>query len=290
MHLLIHKKVHTCLLSDTNCVSSCRTVSTPASWEADRDVMSPCSRCMPLGGLRRALSGWWRYWAPMFSFFTGPDRLGVALSELVLLGFCFTACTDKKKLKKIKNTQILDIRLFFTRTFMYNRWCWNWRITEGIDLARLISSGKSWLIKRKKCVYISVHRHTYQQPLLCVMLLTSFLVSISKSLSLPGSPSSISSLLWEEKGNSLMVTLRPQPFFCLVLKCSTMSTESEEKISKYLIHIHETLFPRNDMLIKCHLTKEFCKCQISNESFVSFLLRPFFPPPVPQLMPSFPPG
>lgn len=225
-----------------------------------------------------------------FPFSPAPIGWGWPCQSWCCWGSVSLPAQTKKNKKKIKNTQILDIRLFFTRTFMYNRWCWNWRITEGIDLARQISSGRSWLIKRKKCVYISVHRHTYQQPLLCVMLLTSFLVSISKSLSLPGSPSSISSLLWEEKGNSLMVTLRPQPFFCLVLKCSTMSTESEEKISKYLIHIHETLFPRNDMLIKCHLTKEFCKCQISNESFVSFLLRPFFPPPVPQLMPSFPPG
>lgn len=83
----------TCLLSDTSCVSSCLRVSTPESWDADRAVMSPCSRCMPLGGLRRARSGWWRYCAPMFSFFTGPERLGVALSApVVLLGFCFTAC------------------------------------------------------------------------------------------------------------------------------------------------------------------------------------------------------
>lgn len=224
--------------------------------------------------------------SPNVFLFHRPWAAGGGLVRVGAAGVLFHCLHRQKKIKKIKNTQILDIRLFFTRTFMYNRWCWNWRITEGIDLARLISSGKSC----QKCVYISVHRHTYQQPLLCVMLLTSFLVSISKSLSLPGSPSSISSLLWEEKGNTLMVTLRPQPFFCLVLKCSTMSTESEEKLSKYLIHIHDTLFPWNDMLIKCHLTKEFCKCQISNESFVSFLLRPFFPPPVPQLMPSFPPG
>lgn len=56
-----HKNTRTCLLSDTRCVSSCLIVITPESWEADRDVMSPCSRYMPLGGLRRARSGWWRY-------------------------------------------------------------------------------------------------------------------------------------------------------------------------------------------------------------------------------------
>ncbi len=125
---------HTCLLSDTSCVSSCRTVSTPASWEADRVVMSPCSRCMPLGGLRRALSGWWRYWAPMLSFFTGPERLGVALSELVLLGFCFTACADRYY-TNIRHQVLLKFYLF-TRTttpagsitFMYNKWSTNWTI------------------------------------------------------------------------------------------------------------------------------------------------------------------
>lgn len=79
----------TCLLSDTRCVSSWRTDRTPASWEVDRAVMSVWSRCMPLGGLRRALSGWCLYWAPMLSFFTGPDRLGGAFSALLL--FCFTA-------------------------------------------------------------------------------------------------------------------------------------------------------------------------------------------------------
>lgn len=104
----IHK-LHTCLLSDTSCVSSCRIVSTPASCEADTDMMSPCSRYMPLGGLRRALSGWWRYWAPMFSFFTGPERLGVALSVLALLGFCFTACEDGEGTEELE----IRMRLFF---------------------------------------------------------------------------------------------------------------------------------------------------------------------------------
>lgn len=28
----------------------------------------------------------------MLSFFTGPERPGITLSEAVLLGFCFTAC------------------------------------------------------------------------------------------------------------------------------------------------------------------------------------------------------
>lgn len=90
----------TCLLSDTSWMSSCRMVTTPESWEADSAVMSACSRCMPLGGRRRALSGWWRYWAPMLSFLTGPERLGVALSEPPPpppLGFCLTACTREKK-------------------------------------------------------------------------------------------------------------------------------------------------------------------------------------------------
>lgn len=32
----------------------------------------------------------------MFSFFTGPERLGVALSELVLLAFCFAACVHSE--------------------------------------------------------------------------------------------------------------------------------------------------------------------------------------------------
>lgn len=73
-------------------------VTTPESWEADSAVMSACSRCMPLGGRRRALSGWWRYWAPMLSFLTGPERLGVTLSEpLPPMGFCLTACTVEEE-------------------------------------------------------------------------------------------------------------------------------------------------------------------------------------------------
>lgn len=58
----------------------------------------------------------------------------------------------------------------------------------------------------------SLYKHTVTKTLLSSTLLTSFLASISKSLSLPGSPSSISSLLQENKGiqlNTLVVNLVP---------------------------------------------------------------------------------
>lgn len=48
----------------------------------------------------------------MLSFFTGPERLGVALSELALLGFCFTACVDREI------TQTLEIRFYQNGTFL----------------------------------------------------------------------------------------------------------------------------------------------------------------------------
>lgn len=139
--------IHTCLFSDTNCVSSCRMVNTPESREVDRAMMSPCSRCMPFGGLRRALSGWWRYWAPMLSFFIGPDRLGMAFSEPVLLVFCFTDF-------KISEQTMHSLK---------------WALSKPVS-----NTIQTWIR-------------------------TSFLLSISKSLSLPGSPSSSSSLLWRKK-------------------------------------------------------------------------------------------
>lgn len=184
-------KAHTCLLSETNCVSSCRIVSTPASWEAERDVMSLCSKCMPLGGLRRALSGWWRYWAPMLSFFTGPERLGVAWSALVLVGLCFTACMDTA------HTQILEtyfrLRHFYNssnkkNTFMYYRCSSNW----GTLLA-LIWRGWSPQASQTTKKHKNEFREEYTR------CLTSFFAAISKSLSLPGSASSRSSLLQEQK-------------------------------------------------------------------------------------------
>lgn len=150
---------HTCLLSETSCVSSCRIVSTPASWEAERDMMSACSRCMPLGGLRRARSGWWRYWAPIFSFFTGPERLGMALSELALVGFCFTACVDTA-IAQISETHF-RWRHFYKNsnkknTFMYNRWNSNEKILQHwFGLADLLRQVR--LKKTYKCVTIRMY-------------------------------------------------------------------------------------------------------------------------------------
>lgn len=205
--------------------------------------MSPCSRCMPLGGLRRALRGWWRYWAPMLSFFTGPERLGVALSELVLLGFCFTACT-KKNNKYYTSVPFRTATQQCLITCTSNKW-------------QTIVISLGWF-----------HTHTLH------MVLTSFLASISKSLSLPGSPSSISSLLWREKGKRLMVTLCPLPFL-----------ENGNLKWQEVSYIHKTLFPRITWLLS-HLSKEFSKCQTSKELF--WFRYSFFPLSVRWLRCSFP--